>query len=214
MITIDEKGLAEAQKLLADMPKAIPKAAARAINRAAAAAKKAAWDQVKKTYTIKRARVSKAWDKITKATASNPSATLTSRGSVMPSSYFTTKPKNPPKRRPKNPVFVQVRRDGGGPIPGAFVARTGSGHTGVFHRLQEGTRGAILQYMRTGKPRPKKKGVGMTKGKAAIEQNYGPSVPQMLGSKSVSAFIEERASEVLNQRFEHEINAILNGVTK
>ena len=42
MITIDEKGLAEAQKLLADMPKAIPKAAARAINRAAAAAKKAA----------------------------------------------------------------------------------------------------------------------------------------------------------------------------
>ena len=29
MITIDEKGLVEAQKLLADMPKAVPKAAAR-----------------------------------------------------------------------------------------------------------------------------------------------------------------------------------------
>lgn len=214
MITIDEKGLAEAQKLLVDMPKAVPKAAARAINRAAAAAKKAAWDQVKKTYTIKRARVSKAWDKITKATASNPSATLTSRGSVMPSSYFTTKPKNPPKRRPRNPVYVQVRHDGGGPISGAFVARMKSGHTGVFHRMQEGTRGKIFQYMDGGEPRQKIRGVGLTKGIAAIEQNYGPSVPQMLGSKSVSAFIEERASEVLNQRFEHEINAILNGVTK
>ncbi len=189
MITIDEKGLAEAQKLLADMPKAIPKAAAKSINKAATAAKNEAWKQVKKDYTIKRARVSKAWDKITKATASNLSAKLTSRGSVMALSYFTTKPKSPPKRRPKNPVFVQVRRDGGGSIPSAFVARMKSGHTGVFHR---------------------------TSGNQSlpIQQNYGPSVPQMLGSKSVSAFIEERASEVLNQLFENEINAILNGVTK
>lgn len=106
MITIDEKGLAEAQKLLADMPKAVPKAAARAINWAASAAKTEAWKQVKKDYTIKRARVSKAWDKITRATAANLSAKLTSRSSVMPLSYFRTKPKNPPKRRPKNPVFV------------------------------------------------------------------------------------------------------------
>lgn len=214
MITIDEKGLAEAQKLLADMPKAIPKAAARAINRAATAAKTEAWKQVKKDYTIKRARVSKAWDKTPKATASNLSTKLISRGSVMPLSYFRIKPKSPPKRRPKNPVYVQVRRDGGGTIRSAFVARTKSEHTGVFHRMQQGTRGPILKFMKGGAPRPKKKGVGMTKGKAAIQQNYGPSVPQMLASKSVSAFIEERASEILNKRFEHEVNAILNGVTK
>lgn len=54
----------------------------------------------------------------------------------------------------------------------------------------------------------------MTKGIAQIEQNVGPAVPQMLGSKTVSAFIEKRASEVLNERFTHEVNAILNGVTK
>ena len=189
MITIDEKGLAEAQKLLADMPKAIPKAAARAINEAATAAKEEAWNQVKKTYTIKKMRVSKAWDKISRATASNLSAKLVSRGSVMPLSYFTTKPKKPPKRRPRNPVYVQVRHDGGGSIKNAFVARMKSGHTGVFHR----TRGNQS---------------------LPIQQNYGPSVPQMLGSKTVSAFIEERASEVLNRRFAHQVNAILNGVTK
>lgn len=189
MITIDEKGLAEAQKLLANMPKAVPKAAARAINRAATAAKTEAWKQIKNTYTIKRARVSKAWDKIKKATASNLSAKLISRGPVMALSYFKTKPKSPPKRRPKNPVYAQVRHDGGGPIRGAFVARMKSGHTGVFHR-----KNGNKSY--------------------PIQQNYGPSVPQMLGSKTVSAFIEERASAVLNQRFEHEINAILNGVTK
>ena len=189
MIAIDEKGLAEAQKLLADMPKAIPKAAARAINRAATAAKTEAWKQVKKDYTIKRARVSKAWDKISKATASNLSAKLISRGSVMPLSYFRIKPKSPPKRRPKNPVYAQVRNDGGGTIRSAFVARMKSGHTGIFHRKNGNKSYPILQ-------------------------NFGPSVPQMLASKSVSAFIEERASEILNKRFEHEVNAILNGVTK
>lgn len=212
MITIDEKGMAEAQKLLAGMPKAVPRAAARAINRAAAAAKTEAWGQVKKTYTIKRAKVSKAWGKVTKATAANPRAKLISRGPVMPLSYFNIKPKSPPKRRPKNPVFVQVRKDGGGQIQDAFVARMKSGHTGIFHRMQEGTKGEIFKYKEN--PRPKKRGQGMTKGIAAIEQNYGPSVPQMLGNKTVFAFIEERSSRVLNKRFAHEVNAILNGVTK
>ncbi len=189
MITIDEKGLKEAQMLLADMPKAVPKAAARAINRAATAAKTEAWKQIKKDYTIKQTYVRKAWDKITKATASNLSAKLISRGPVMALSYFKIKPKSPPKRRPKNPVYAQVRNDGGGTIRGAFVARMKSGHTGVFHR----TRGNQS---------------------LPIKQNFGPSVPQMLGSETVSAFIEKRASEVLNKRFEHEVNAILNGVTK
>ena len=189
MITIDEKGMAEAQKLLAGMPKAVPRAAARAINRAAAAAKAEAWEQVKKTNTNKRARVNKAWNKVSRATASNLSVKLVSRGPVMALSYFNIKPKSPPKRRPKNPVFVQVRKDGGGPIRDAFVARTKSGHTGIFHRTQ-GNRSLPIQ------------------------QNYGPSVPQMLGSPTVSAFIGERASKILNERFTHEVNAILNGVTK
>lgn len=214
MITIDEKGLAEAKKLLADMPKAIPKAAARAINRAATAAKTEAWKQIKKDYTVKRTYVDKAWGKVKKATPNNLQTTLESKGSVIALSKFVYRPKNPPKRGYKNPVWVQVRRDGGGTIRSAFVARTKSEHTGVFHRMQQGTRGPILKFMKGGAPRPKKKGVGMTKGKAAIQQNYGPSVPQMLGSKTVSAFIEERASEILNKRFEHEVNAILNGVTK
>lgn len=212
MITIDENGLAEAQKLLADMPKTIPKAAARAINKTATATKTEAWKQVKKIYTIKRVRFNKAWDKVSRATASNLKAELISRSPRLPLSYFKIKPKSPPKRRPRNPVFVQVKRGEGGPIRDAFVARMKSGHTGVFHRMQDGSRGEIHEYKI--RPRPKKRGQGMTKGIAQIEQNVGPAVPQMLGSKTVSAFIEKRASEVLNERFTHEVNAILNGVTK
>lgn len=189
MITIDEKGMAEAQKLLAHMPKAVPVAAARAINRAVTAAKTEAWNQVKKTYTIKRTQVSKAWDGITKATASNLKGQLRSSGAVLPLFYFSVKPKNPPKRRPKNPVYVQVRKDGGGSIRNAFVARMKKGHTGVFQRVKENMR-------------------------LPIKQDYGPSVPQMLGNKTVTAFIRERAAAVLNERFTHEVNNILKGVTK
>lgn len=188
MITIDEKGLAKAQELLKYMPNAVPKAAARAINRAATAAKTEAWKQVKKEYTVKQTYVKRAWDKISKASPGRLEAKLVSKGSVMALSYFTHKPKSVPKRRPKNPVYVQVRRDGGGHIAHAFLATMSSGHTGIFTRA--------------------------TKASLPINQKFGPSVPQMLGSKTVSAFIEERATAVLNQRFEHEINAILAGVTK
>lgn len=188
MITIDEKGLAEAQKLLKYMPNAVPKAAARAINRAATAAKTEAWKQVKKEYTVKQTYVKRAWDKISKAFPGRLEAKLVSKGSVMALSYFTHRPKSVPKRRPKNPVYVQVRRDGGGRIAHAFLATMKSGHTGIF------TRAGKSSY--------------------PIDQKYGPSVPQMLGNKTVSGFIEERATVVLNQRFEHEVQAILNGVAK
>ncbi len=188
MITIDEKGIAEAQKLLAHIPNAVPRAAARAINRAAAAAKTEAWKQVKKEYTVKQAYVRRAWDKVSKATPGNLQAKLTSKGAVMPLSYFTHKPKSVPKRRPKNPVYVQVRQDGGGRIAHAFLATMKSGHTGIFTRE--------------------------TKASLPINQKFGPSVPQMLGSETVSGFIEERAQQMLNKRFEHEVQAILNGVAK
>lgn len=214
MITIDEKGMEEAQRLLKKFPKAVPKAAARAINRAVTAGKKAAWDKVKAEYTVKRASVTVAWEKTKQATAGNLQAEIISRGSPIALSKFKVKPKNPPKRRAKNPVFVQVKKSGGGTITDAFIAKMNSKHTGVFRRMQEGSKGAIHQYMAGGEPRPKKRGGGMTKGRAAINQKFGPAVPSMLGSPTVSAFIETRAKEVLDQRFMHEVNAILNGVTK
>ena len=64
-----------------------------------------------------------------------------------------------------------------------------SGHIGVFHRANGNS-------------------------SLPIQQNYGPSVPQMLESKSVSAFIKEKAQEVLETRLEHEIDVLLRGVIK
>lgn len=72
----------------------------------------------------------------------------------------------------------------------AFVARMGStGHTGI--------------YERTG---------GMTSsGKDEIEELFGPSVPQMLGSQEVAKTLVDEAAEKFEERMDHEVLRILSG---
>ena len=65
----------------------------------------------------------------------------------------------------------------------------GSGHTGIFER--------------TG---------GMTSGgKDELEELYGPSVPQMLGSREVSERLSEEAVESFEKSLDQYVYALLNG---
>ena len=72
----------------------------------------------------------------------------------------------------------------------AFVARMGStGHLGIFER--------------TG---------GMTsKGKDEIEELFGPSVPQMLGSEDVEKSLADEAMKSFEKDLDHNVMAILSG---
>lgn len=72
----------------------------------------------------------------------------------------------------------------------AFVARMGStGHIGIFER--------------TG---------GMTSnGKDEIEELFGPSVPQMLGSEDVEKALAEDAMKSFEKDLDHDVLAILSG---
>ena len=188
MIRVDAKQLEKAENVLSQIPGAVPKAVARAINRATQNARTNAVKKITNEYTIKRKRVVDTMD-IKKASPGKLSAFVLSKGSVIALSYFKTFPGKVPTRRLKNPVFVQVKKSGGGTIKGAFLAEMKSGHIGVFHRANGNS-------------------------SMPIQQNYGPSVPQMLESKSVSAFIKEKAQEVLETRLEHEIDVLLRGVIK
>lgn len=187
MITVDDKQLQYAKDVLQHIPKAAPKAVARAINRARQAGKTAALKKISSEYTIKQKRISETLD-FGKATPNNLSAFIRSTGRPNALSYFKTNPTKVPKGRPKNPVFVQVKRGGGGTIKSAFLAIMRSGHIGVFNRKSTSS--------------------------LPIIQHFGPSVPQMLESKSVTAFICDKAQEVLNERLEHEIDVILQGAVK
>lgn len=194
MISIDDSQLKHVEAVLQHIPKAMPRVIARSINRASVAAKTAALKKISNEYTIKRKRVAETFS-LTKATVNNLSAFVTSKGRPNALTYFKTSPGKLPKGRPKNPVFVRVKQSGGGPIKGAFLAKTKSGHLGVFHR--NGVFG------RNGNEKLEE-----------IEQNYGPSTPQMLENKTVSAFIENRAREILNKQLDHEVDVMLRGVVK
>lgn len=179
MIQFDENQLRRAQEILRHVPNKIPQAVASAINRATESARTAAVKKAREDYIIQAGRVRETID-ISKASSSNLSARVRARGRPRALTYFKTNPKAPKKMPRGSQLFAQVKRSGGGTIKGAFVAKMRSGHVGVFNR--SGSR---------------------------LVQRYGPSVPQMLESQTVSKFVQNKAVEVLDKRLEHEINRIL-----
>ena len=187
MIVIGAERMDVAQKVLGHIPEAVPKATASAINRAAEGGRTDAVKKAREIYVIPAGRVRETID-IRKAQPSNLLAMVLARGRPRALSYFRITPGKPTKRRPKDGVHVQVKRGEGGTISKSFVAKMASGHVGVFNR--EGA------------------------AKFPIEQRYGPSVPQMLGSPTVTQFVEEGAQRRLGERLDHEINRILRGCGK
>ncbi|MFY0545457.1 phage tail protein [Brevibacillus sp. H7] len=181
MIELNVEQIDQAERMLGHIPGAAPKAMANAINRAADSARTEAARKVRETYYITHKDVINTI-KIYRATSSDPSAMVLSRGSVMALPKFRVTPKRPQPKR-KAAVVVRVKRGEGGPIKKAFVARMKSGHIGVFKRAG--------------------------KSRFPIDQMYGPSVPQMLGAPRVSAWVEEKAADRLDQRLDHEIKRIL-----
>lgn len=71
----------------------------------------------------------------------------------------------------------------------AFVARMGSGHTGIFQRDGGKTR----------------------TGGDSISEVMGSSVPTMLGSREVEKHLAEETGKVAMERLEHETVRLLNG---
>ena len=187
MIEIKADQIERAQALLRHIPRAVPKALANAINRAAQGGRTDAVKKAREIYVIPAGRVRETIE-ISKAQPSKLSAMVLARGRPRALSYFKITPSKPTKRKPKGGVNAQVKRGAGGRIAKSFVAKMASGHVGVFNR-QGASRFPIVQ-------------------------RYGPSVPQMIGSSTVTRFVEEGARRRLSERLDHEINRILRGYGK
>lgn len=84
------------------------------------------------------------------------------------------------RRRKRGPVRVQVLRGGKAkPVSGLFFNKFKSGYTGPMHRRQP------ARY--------------------PLASPFGPSVPGMVGNEETLEPAAQRAEEVLNERFLHEI---------
>ena len=187
MIEINASALQQAEKLLQGIPGAAKKASQTAVKKTVRGAKRDAVQKVRERYTIKPAYINRTMSFIN----DDGSFGFRSKGRVNDLAYFKHSPASVPKRRPAKGKYLysQVVKGEGGTIAHAFLAKMKSGHVGVFQREGHGANSASLP----------------------IEKLSGPSVPQMLGSPTVSEFIQKRMEERLAVNVEHEVNAFLMG---
>jgi len=172
------------RRALAQIPKDIPKATARAINRSVQAARTELARQLRAEYHIKHSEILAA-ARIRQASADQRSiyATINVRGTRRELIQFKILPKPPFKRVPKVLRAAVKKSTAPKPLRGAFVQKGRS--SGKYHVL-----------MRTGTAR------------YPIHIKYGPSIPEMAGNPNVKAAVEQRAREILAKRLDHEIGRI------
>lgn len=188
VVSVSDEQLKKAEDMLHGMPGAVQKVLFRAINRGITTARAEAVKKVRERYHVKAGDV-RSTMKLDRANSKNLLGRVSSKGSAMPLISFDVSPKRPnPARR--RPYTARIMRGGGRQSLGkSFVARMPSGALGVYERFG-----------------PYRRGAGQK-----IRQNYGPSVPQMLGSNDVVEHVAEKARDMMDRRIDHEIERVLGG---
>jgi Prophage minor tail protein Z (GPZ). len=121
-IQIDARQLKNLERKLGGIEKGVPKALAPAINTALAKGQTTIKREIRKEYLIKAKDIPTA---IHRATYSSLNAHILVRQGMLDASKFVYRPKAVQKRKNKKPLFVQIKKSGGGFIARGFVSRLG-----------------------------------------------------------------------------------------
>ena len=202
-IEIDRSELEKAATMLRNVRGGAPQAMKHALNRTVAGMSTDAGKEVASKYIVMQRDV-KAKLKQRKATASDLSIALWSKGRPIRLAKFKTRPNKNPGVRGAPTVFAQVMRTGsGGRIApssqrgGAFMMdyRAGDGsHSGVFVRdLRESKVRAYGGRLRS-----------------PLRQLHAPGVVQMLDNEQVRTRIQSGATKRLGKELDHQINRLLD----
>lgn len=178
-VRVDEDLLQNVRGRLGDLENKAPQAISSALNRAVTTVAASVSKEVRKEYVIKSADIKETLEK-TKASKTNLSAIVKSRGSLIPLDRFKVTPRKVTPKR-KTPIKIGVKKDGTKSLKGAFV----------------GDISGIKIFKRSGRKR------------LPIDRLFGPSVPQMIKSEDVRLQINTAGREMFERRLDHEINRIL-----
>lgn len=200
MITIDDKELEKAQKLLGGIENGVKRAITSAINHSLGKAKTKLKKKITQEYYIKSSDVEKTLS-IKKANYSTLAGTISSRSKRTSLTKLKIK-------KSGTSILSGVRKSNGIKLLRGkdelfgkpFTAKMKNGHIGVFQRKTK-----------------QRIGVGMgssSEQENPIQELYTLSIPQMAGEKGVQKYIEEEAEKMVNERFEHEVERILKGHVK
>ena len=193
-LNIDTKGsIDDAMQALRNVRGGANKAIARALNKTANTIKETAAKEVSQTFVVSEEAV-KDGMRITKATASNASVTVSRKGPRFQARRFPIVENPRPGEKGTAAAAIRPRRSGvqmtlgaEGKLSKAFMVRNTSGNV---------TRGSGL-YRRIGNHRDR------------ITLARGLSVPDMLSEYNVRSAVEERAAIRLQQELDREIKALL-----
>lgn len=212
---VGQDALSRAEKLLEDIPGGVEKAIRSAMARSVSHLRAQSTKSVRERYDIKATNIHDAENaKVSYSYQNGIQAHVVFAGQRIPLYRFGgASPSMPTKDTSgRTPAMIGMLAGGKGewkllypsiPAHGhvlkntspalfqhAFVAKMKStGHVGIYERTGEMT----------------------SHDKDEIEELFGPSVPQMLGSQEVTERLSKEAMEKFEERLDHEINAILYG---
>jgi hypothetical protein len=168
--------MAKLQRALGNIKDGVPKALAPAINRALASGQTTVKREIRKEYLIKAKDIP---TKVHRATRQTLSGQIRIDQGMLDISKFVYRPKAVQRRKNKKPLFVQVKKGGGGIVARGFVAGTGP-----FQRRSAAPRLPIRRILTIGASI------------MATQPNVGPAVNKTMG-------------DTLAKRIDHEIGRVM-----
>jgi len=164
-------------------------AVARALNRALTGVKTDAGKAIRKEYPGAKAGAIKKTFDVKKASKTHLMGMAKSKGHRQPLIAFGARPSRPGSRRP--PIGASVKVTARKRIKGAFVARTPSGHVGLFVRAGSYGRGGDA-------------------GAEKIRELFTFAVPQAAAwIEEHQGAISEGARDRFNKNLEHEMSRVM-----
>jgi hypothetical protein len=175
-LQIDSRQMAKLQRSLGDIKDGVPKALAPAINRALSSGQTVVKREIRKEYLIKAKDIP---TKVHRATRSTLSGEIRIDQGMLDISKFVYRPKAVRRGKKQRPLFVQVKKSGGGIVKRGFVTSSGP-----FQRRSRASRLPIRRILVIGAPI------------MASQPSVGPAVNKTMG-------------DTLAKRIDHEITRVL-----
>ncbi|GEM_PF-1872274 len=202
-ISIDTSEFATQFMKLKNVKNGAKKAVTRGLNTAASKMKSNAKKAIKDEYLItKMSSVTKSF-MVDRASYSDMSAAFKSNGRPVALTYFVYSRNRFPGVKGTPTAFAVAKRRGGG-YTGGFVAKTRSGHTGIFKRVKKTDK----DY---DEMRARSKMAEIYPTRYPIRQLYGPSATEMLNNEGVRKDTSETAITEFNKEFNRQVDYLFKG---
>lgn len=185
-LSLNRDQVDRAERTLRHIKEGLPTATFRALNWTMARIKTRAVKEVRKVSPITATGVRKRM-RVYQANKRDLAAMLFIGGRDIPLYLYSARPRKPRRkgqRPPRQGVSAQPSTSGGRKVyPGTFIAKMKSGHIGVFSRMGEG--------------------------RFPVEEETGPGLAGLMDEAGTMADLIDYGRPLLRDRFEHEINFLL-----